>query len=1037
MVNKKFLLLVFLFGIFFHSAYAQEASLSLSDRTSQQNIDTLDVVHIGQAQGLKQLNVRAIVRDDLDYIWVGTEDGIQRYDGYGFVTKSLVLGSGKSTQDNYIQDLHFTKDTLWIGSLRRGVYGYKPSEDRFFELDEFKDNNDLLLNKGIIALNKEQLLFSSEGAFGLFNQKSKTLERYELPRSAAGYYVTSAVAWTEDEYILGTSSQGALKFNLQTKELTPFEAIPKIAVNAFVWMDDILFVGTANGLLEYNTSTEKVTQTVVNDNITCITLIEDGSIYIGSKTGLLRYGENRVAKVVIKDVNGKTYDPVEIYQILQDGKGNTWLGSEGEGMFYHNEYGKKFVTQKIKLDEYPSAIKISSFQFEKEVDSTMWVATTFGIVKYDMIAQTSNLYATVPEEGPAYVLQRDNYGNLWAGGYGYGVMRYDEDKKAFKQYLNDPRNVNSLAENDVPEIIPIDEKRIWVTSISAGIQEMNIEEETFTPILLDGQKINRVRTHFKDKDEYLWLGGDAGLNRYKDGEEMVYITSGSEEVGGLSGARIFGVRQATDGSFWVATNHGLTHLMSDFETSVHYTMEDGLPNNLMYTLEIDNNDNVWVSSNEGLSMLDVTTSLFTNYTQKDGLQNNEFNGKCSLKDEYGNLYFGGVDGFNIFHPDRLKENPHTPKVHIDRVELFNSPLDRNEIFKDTLVFSSDENVLTFNYTALNYLNPNKVKYQFKMEGFDETWRPETTERTTTYTNLNPGTYRFLVKGSNDVGVWNSQPDIMTVIVVPPWYLQLWFKILAIVVFLLSGVFYYLYKTNKLKRDKLKLTRLVEDRTQEVKEKNDALTTAYNESESQRERITFLMQELHHRVKNNLQIISSLLNIQSHSLQDEDAIAALQVAKQRILTISHIQQAFSQDDDAIHLSTFIKELVSAVLKVLGNENEKRFEVQYELEDIVVPSGQTTLIGLVLNELITNVYKYAFDRFRESNILNITTSIAQNKMVLTIQDNGKGYTSKDMRQNSLGLELVSEMVRQLKGTIELTSENGVKNIITIPQSNKKSI
>ncbi|RMB56221.1 hypothetical protein EAX61_15300 [Dokdonia sinensis] len=1003
---------------------------------SEKTVDTLEVVSIDQNQGLKQLNVRAVVQDDLDYIWVGTEDGVQRYDGYGFISKKLSLPDGSDVQDNYIEDLHFTKDTLWIGTLKSGVLGYKLSEDRFFDVAGLRDDSALLLNRGIIAIDDENLLFSSENQFGIYNRKSKSFERFTLPESKNGAYVTDAVVWDEDEYILGTSTEGAFRFNKKKNAFTPFNEIPKIPVNALLWLDNQLAIGTASGLYLYDRTTGITQKTNITDHIMCLEHIDNMSIYIGSKTGLMRLENNETAqKIILKGTNGKVYDPVEIYEIHQDDKGNTWFGSEGEGMFYHNDYRKKFVTQKIKLEEYPSAIKISSFQFEKEADSTLWVATTFGVVKYDMVAKTSKLFATVPEEGPAYILHKDDYGNFWSGGYGYGVMLFDEKSQKFKQYLHDPNNPKSLAENDVPEIIPIDEKRVWVSSISSGIQEMNIAEGTFTPILINGEKINRTRTHFYDKEGYLWLGGDNGLYRYKEGEELSHFTSGDEATGGLSGKRIFGIRQASDNSFWVATNHGLTHLMSDFETSVQYTMNEGLPNNLMYTLEIDDNDNVWVSSNEGLSMLDVATGLFTNYTVKDGLQNNEFNGKCSYKDEFGNLYFGGVDGFNIFHPDRLKENPHTPEVHIDRVELFNSPLERNELFKDTLVFKSDENVITFGYTALNYLNPNKVSYQFKMEGFDETWRPETTDRTTTYTNLNPGTYRFLVKASNDVGIWNNEPDMMTVIVVPPWYQQWWFRVLAVVLFLLSGIMYYLYKTNKLKKDKLKLTRLVEERTQEVKEKNEALTTAYNESESQRERITFLMQELNHRVKNNLQIISSLLNIQAHSLEDTDAIEALQVAKQRILTISHIQQAFAQDDDAIHLSAFIKELVSAVLKVLGNESTPLFKVEYDLEDISVPSGQTTLIGLVLNELITNVYKYAFDRFRESNTLKISTSITEGDIILTLEDNGKGYAPKDMRQNSLGLELVNEMVRQLKGTLETQSEDGVKNRIVIPKPQNK--
>ncbi len=318
-----------------------------------------------------------------------------------------------------------------------------------------------------------------------------------------------------------------------------------------------------------------------------------------------------------------------------------------------------------------------------------------------------------------------------------------------------------------------------------------------------------------------------------------------------------------------------------------------------------------------------------------------------------------------------------------------------------------------------------------MEGFDTDWRPATKNRKTTYTNLDPGNYIFKVKTSNDVGVWNKTPDTMSIIIIPPWYQTKAFKVFLVLLFIIIPILFNIYKNKKLKRNKLKLEKIITERTIEIIDKNKALKDAYKESEKQSSNIQFLMRELTHRVKNNLQIISSLLNIQANSLKNESAINALKMAKNRILTISHLEDKISINNDNIELDIFIKNLCDKVIKALSDDENLKFEVHYDLTKTTIKNLNITMIGLILNELITNTTKYAFDDFKPKNKLNITSRIYKKKLRITVSDNGKGYSKAKIKSSkSLGIELVSEMVEQLNGTIQINSTNGTENIIDIP-------
>ena len=245
---------------------------------------------------------------------------------------------------------------------------------------------------------------------------------------------------------------------------------------------------------------------------------------------------------------------------------------------------------------------------------------------------------------------------------------------------------------------------------SGGIHKFNIQTEQFEEILINEKRINRARISLVDSKKNIWIGTDEGAYKISNSRSIHQYTSKSDAGNKLSSNRIFSIKEDPIGNIWFGTNVGLTKLNVDENKTTLFYTQKGLPNDFIYSILIDESEFVWVSTNFGISVLDTKTRIFKNYTTSDGLQNNEFNGKAGYKDAFGNFYFGGMSGINIFNSEHIIENPFIPNIYIESVDLFNKPLQKNELFKDTLYFKSNENVLTFNFTALNYLNPEKCNY---------------------------------------------------------------------------------------------------------------------------------------------------------------------------------------------------------------------------------------------------------------------------------------------------------------------------------------
>ncbi|MGI0106186.1 ligand-binding sensor domain-containing protein [Salinimicrobium sp. WS361] len=980
--------------------------------------DTLRVSQIAQKQNLSQLNVLQFDFDENGYMWAGTEDGLNRFNGYNMYTYSQGTDEASGLTDDHIRGLLYRNDTLWLGTNTHAVQAYIPSQNRFIhfrEHEKIASDASLSFTHGIYEVSSRYLLAATLKNCTLIDRKSGEITTLPLPKPAANDYVLGMINHSEENIWLGTYFNGILKLNLQKmtiEDMPQFNTLDNNPVHAFQKSaaNEVL-IGTQKGLFKYSFSSEElqlIGQPEQESGIRCFFDWNKDYYLLGGTKGIkfLNKQTYKVKPVVLGGFEKEVFSPVEILQVKQDAGGGVWMGSQGKGMFYYHPDRQKFTPQRIELKNEPEKDFISIFNFLRE-GQTLWMATAIGYVKHDLSSDTYDLYRT---NKLGYTLVKDSQGQIWGGGFDLGLEKYNRQKDHFR----DLTPLTGIPDRDVAEIIPLSQDSMWVSTWASGIYSVNPQTLEAQPVKVNGKDLHRSRASFIGKDGTIWLGADDGLYRISGSETRQYThKSGSE--GSLSNDRVFSITQDENNNLWIGTAQGLNKLDLQTDEITSYLEQPGLPNDFIYGVLADNNNDIWVSTNRGLSKLDPTTETFTNFTEQDGLQNNEFNGKAAYKDSLGYLYFGGMNGYNKFHADSIPVNTYAGKTIIEEVELFGNPIDQNVIYTDTLSFDHDENVITFKFTALNFLLPQKNTYQFKMLGFDKDWRPVTKERTTTYTNLNPGTYTFLVKGSNNDLKWGN-PDALVLTIRAPWYATAWFKAFAILLLLLLITGIYFYRYNLKKAENVRLHKMVEGRTAELRKTNNDLGEAMLLANKQKDNIAFLMQELNHRVKNNLQLIASLLDIQKESIFDESARDHLQAAQNRLFTIAAIHDLLSAKNPRGHFR--LNDFISSLTSELVNFMDEGVDLDFKLEPFEVHKKCITPLGIIINELVTNSLKHAFPNEQEKKEIHISLSAEEETIRMDYKDNGTGIP-KDIRNdsNSLGFNLVENLAQQLKGNLEI--------------------
>jgi ligand-binding sensor domain-containing protein/signal transduction histidine kinase len=827
--------------------------------------------HISIEQGLSQSSVQVIFQDSRGFLWFGTEDGLNRYDGYNFTIYKPDPDVSSSLSDRWITSIvEDRQGYLWIGT-RLGLNRYDPRTEEFSRFMHDDMNPVSLVDNNIRVLyidKNDNLWIGTTNGLDLFDRSSGAFRHYVYSPSQqegiSGKTITALYQDNRGRFWVGTGAGGLNRFDPSKNTFTPYQNDPNSSstissdhVTAIIEdTKSVLWVGTASGLNKFHPDsgtferfmhTDENEQSLANDMIHALYVDSTGNLWVGTSMGLdrLSVAGKRFIHYRHEPTFAKSLSEDEILSIYEDRGGILWFGTWGGGVNKYDRRRDLFAYYRNDPQNKNSLSDNSITALYSDSEGYAWVGTlgeglnrltrsTGQVIRYQHDPSRSYTISS----NDIYSLYEDQDGNLWIATFN-GLNRFDRNSFAFKHYLRDPENPASLSANRVFEVYVDSQNNLWVGT-AAGLDLFDRQTETFihykpetgNPKSLSGTAVNSI---FEDSQGNLWVGTfNNGLNKFdRETQEFTRYRFDARNKESISSDMILSIYQDTQGRLWIGTGGGGLNLYHPETDSFSYYLEkDGLPNGVVYGILEDSTGYLWMSTNFGITRFDPAEGTFRSFDSGDGLQSNEFNSGAYAKGRDGELYFGGINGLTVFHPSVIKVSPYLPQVTLTSLTRDDTPVATTSSIETAqeVALRWPENSLEFEFAALSYSQPNKNQYAYKLEGFDENWHYIGTKRDGRYTNLPGGEYTLLLKASNSDGIWNETPVRIKVTVIPPFWQTFWFKVLMFVVGVAAIAGGVRLRTKTIQDRNRALERLVKERTHALEKRSREMEALYQADE---------------------------------------------------------------------------------------------------------------------------------------------------------------------------------------------------------------
>jgi signal transduction histidine kinase/ligand-binding sensor domain-containing protein len=1029
-ITLMLVLITALFGVAFGVG---DGSLAVFQRYSEED-------------GLSQNTVVAIREDSKGFLWVGTINGLNRFDGYRFVVYKHDPHDPSSIPNNYITAILETKaGDLWVGT-NKGLSRFDPSIDGFRSFTNDPNDPNSLVNDEVRTLFEDSLgsfWVGTEGGVSKYNAESNNFTNYSSSVFAGARGMRGVTEDLDGGFWVGASN-GLNKFDRQSGKVVkvfsmndsnPDRPITKPVRAMITDRTGMLWIGALDGGLtrldprsetfsRYLTD-KKRPNSLSDDGVRSITETADGAIWIGTGTAVNRYSP---------DSDGFTHyrhDPKNIRSLgegdiptIADGRnGQLWVGTSVGGLSKLNRKADRFERFRHNPDD-PNSLSDDYYvhAIVEDEDRSVWIATQRGgLNRFDLTTGRFDVIKTLgdPKESSAVALVsailQDRAGRFWLGTPLKGLLNLDRSSGQFKVYGNDAKSPGELPGYLIYSITEDGFGNLWLGS-GKGLHRFEPSTEKFKlfPFGSNGLNGQSAWCILADSRNFIWVSTNLGLHRLDPSTQRFerFEPALNDPKTLRSGEQIDSIVEDKAGNLWMASDNGLVKFVRENETFEYLGEGDGLPSNSIVTVLVDDaTGNLWLGTGKGLARFDPVSKATRTYNVMDGLSHSEFTPRAAFKNRNGEMYFGTIRGFVKFDPRSFSDSSFVPPVYLSDLRVFEKPARFTQSLFELkeLDISWYENVVSFDFAALDLTDASKLRYQWKLEGFDENWISGGTRRTATYTNLPGGEYVLKVRATNVDGVWGGEMLNLIVRVKPPFYWTYWFWFLVAILIGVVIVLLFRYRIGQLRAVSEAQTRFTQQ-----------LITS---QESERKRIAA---ELHDGLGQTLIIIKNRATLGLSKCDDKERVTKElgNISDSASQALEEVREITNNLRPQLLDRLGLTKAISAMLKKYSGV----IDIDSDIDGIDGIFGEHEEISIyrIIQESVNNVIKHS-----NGSKADVKVKRLENRIMIEINDNGRGFDPDSLptEKRSFGLAGLRERAQLLGGDFVLDSKPGVGTKVSV--------
>lgn len=1030
--------------------------------------------------GLSQNTVFSITQDQSGYIWIGTRDGLNKFDGYQFESYRHQPEDSNSMVDNDVRVLQTDpkEEVIWIGTLG-GLSKYHIPSNSFENYLHEPENDSSLSSIGVRCLlldSKGRLWIGTNQGLNLYNKHTNSFLRvYQDSESHNGLSSNRILSLLEDRkgnIWVGTynglnrvsSFEGSVPsfqsyFTQDDESVNPQELVVQTIAED---NDGNLWLGSMEGgLKKWNPNNGQITRfshlpNVVNslshNNVRSLCFDSDGSLWIGTYLGLNRYlpDEGKFEHYFQETADESSLSNNAIKSIFKDRKGSIWIGTYFKGVNFMDVSNNRFRNYQHSPYENSLSYNVVS-SFAEDEAGNIWVGSEgrgvdFFDIEKGVFTPLHFLYPNTITK--SITVKKLIYGEkiLWIGTLRRGLLQLDLQSGQLTHYH--PQNKEGEINHSQVYALLKTDNHLLIGTYGGGLNRLDLQTGEIEELKHHAgpdpaqSRQMQVRTLFQDKEGNIWVGSEDGLSKLSPDQNTGKYSV--EEY--LDQYKVYTIFQDDCLDLWVGTyGNGLIKLDADGNIKDHYTTKNGLSGNTIFGILQGSQGHLWISTNRGIVRKDASTDQFKNYTLSDGLNNLEFNFNAYFQTSKGQICFGGSNGFTVFDPANIVHNSYMPPVVFTGLEQFNQPviIGKDGILNkcinrtETLTFPYDKANFTLKFSALNYVSPEKNQYAYQMEGLEDYWNYSTGLTYASYTIQEAGTYTFRLKASNNDGLWNPEERTIKIKVLPPPW-KTWWAYTFYVLALLAAI--------------TALTKFIQIRSSLKHKLEIEQIEKLKQEELHQMKIRFFTNITHEfRTPLNLMIgpLESLLSNKKLEPWIQNQLQAVQRNSKRLLNLVNELLLFRKlETEHLELKLRTKNIVPFLQEIhlafvdYARIHNISYSFSAKQDPINLPFDSDKLEKAIYN-LLSNAFKFTDNGGKV--MLKVWTQ--EEVVFITVSDTGKGISSSKLpyifkrfyegsepansqhKSTGIGLTLTQQLIEMHGGEILVNSNEGQGTIFTV--------